>query len=695
MYRWNLMLRTLFESRRQQSKARRSQTMIRPHLEVLEDRTLPSASSLPVVAVASPPAVPQVAAITSFVDSMVQQRLQVIDTIVQDASNIWNALSQQIIQEAAFIQQQVDRVLGINAANPTPSSNAAVSQPNSDCGAGQNHTSGSGSGSGAATTAHDDPHPRLQKALALTDSGSGSGDSPDGYSGSATVYGPVWLDNNGDGSQDQSNEEMDYVGATVDLLRSDNGGPWSLIASTTTNGTKYGTNYSIQVGFPVPNSYLYQLLVVFPQYVAATIPSAQSQINAAGYSQVFSLSPGTMQFIPAGLVSMNVNTLTDDPNGPTQQNTVTLRDAILTGDSPNLPLPFPAVTFVQNPQTGQKLSGTITLQATLPAITKSYNIDGPGASTLAVSGNNSYGLFTVGGGVTSSISGLTIEYGNATYGGGVFNSGTLTLANDTITNNDPVNGGGIFNTKGKSILIKDDVTKNTATQLGGGIYNAGGGTVTISGSDIYNNRAGSAGGGIFNAGGQGGATLDIKNDTTIDYNIATVNGGGVMNTAGNVMMTGGSIYENSGSEAGGIFTAGGTVSLTYVYLYANFATTANGGGICDNGGGLLIKGGTVQGNTAKSGKGGGIFLFSGTLTLAAGGTGDVTIGGGNTAKTGGGLYLASGTTNFMGCDVGGNTATVKAAGVAYTTNAKLVPKPPIPPASLTDDDDPGKQPVPV
>ncbi len=688
MFRWNLMLRTLFASCRQQSKARRLQTAVKPQVEELTPRILPSASSLPVVTVASPPVVPQVAAITSFVDSMVEQRLQLIDTIVQDASNIWNTLGQEIVQEVTTLQLQLGRILGINPNTSNPSSNAALSQPSSDRGAAQGH----GSGSGAMTTAHDDPHPRLEKAVPLTDSGSGSGDSPDGYSGSATVYGPVWLDNNGDGSQDQANEEMDYAGATVDLLRStDNGAHWSVIASTTTSGAKYGTNYSIQVGFPVPNSYLYQIEVVFPQYFAATIPSAQSQINAQGYSQVFSLAPGTMQFIPAGLVSMNVNTLGDDPNGPTQQNTVTLRDAILTGDSPNLPLPFPAVTFVQNPQTGQKLSGTIALQATLPAITKSYNVDGPGASTLAVSGNNSYGLFTVGGGVTSSISGLTIEYGYASYGGGVYNSGTLTLANDTIANNDPVNGGGIFNSKGKLNVISDDVNNNTATGLGGGLYNGGGGMVTISASEFYNNRANS-GGGITNAGG--GATLDIKNDTTIDYNIATAFGGGVYNTSGKVMMTGGSIYENSSSSGGGIYTVGGNVSLTYVYLYANFAKTGSGGGIFDDGN-VLLKGGTVQGNTAKIGEGGGIYLLSGTLTLAAGGAGDVLIGGGNTAKTGGGLYLNSGTTNFMGCDVGGNTATVKAAGVAYTTNAKLVPKPPIPPASLTDDDDPGKQPVPV
>ena len=80
----------------------------------------------------------------------------------------------------------------------------------------QGHASGSGSGSRATTTAYDDPHPRLENALPLTDSGSGSGGGPGSYSGSATVTGKVWLDNNGDGSIDDN--EMDYADATVNLF---------------------------------------------------------------------------------------------------------------------------------------------------------------------------------------------------------------------------------------------------------------------------------------------------------------------------------------------------------------------------------------------------------------------------------------------------------------------------------------------
>jgi len=402
-----------------------------------------------------------------------------------------------------------------------------------------------------------------------------------------------------------------------------------------------------------------------------------------------------------GLCSMDDDVDADDPNGPlaADQDEVTLRDAIETGDNGGglgHGSTIEPITFV-NPSNGDPLTGTITLQATLPAITKSYNIDGSG---LTVSGNNSYGLFTVGGGVTSSISGLTIEYGSAEYGGGVYNSGTLTLANDTIANNDSAKGGGVFNTKGKTRLIKDDVTNNTATVSGGGIYNAGGGgTVTISGSDVYNNRV-QYGAGIFNAGVQGGATLNIKNGSTIDYNTATIRGGGIYNSKALVSMKGGSIYDSisatGGAGGGGIFTVSGTLLLSDVHLWANFAKSGNGGGINQAGGRVTISSGTINSNYASNGQGGGIYVLGGTLTINKG-TNIGYTGGGNTAITGGGMYLTGATTtNLNGCTVEGNKVTNPtntAPGIAYTTTAKFNPPPPIPAANLTDKDDPGGQPV--
>ena len=86
-------------------------------------------------------------------------------------------------------------------------------------------------------------------------------------------------------------------------------------------------------------------------------------------------------------------------------------------------------------------------------------------------------------GVTASISGLTIENGQKLYqhgnvnGGGIDNSGTLTLSNVAITGN-----------------------STNGSQGGGGIYNNG--SLTMSNSTVSNNAGydGYSGAGIRNSG---------------------------------------------------------------------------------------------------------------------------------------------------------------------------------------------------
>jgi hypothetical protein len=660
-------------------------------LEALEDRTMSSASS---VFDASPPA----AAIGSFMDSIVEQRVQEIATIVQYANNVWNTLGQEMVQEAASLQQQLYRILGIYPNTQAQPSNLSVTQP--DSGTAKSYASGSGSGSGTTSTHATVPAQERTEEQPLT-SGSGSG-SPAFYSGSATVDGYVWLDNNGDGiwERNEGDNELGYGGATVNLWVYYDG-TWDQDGEGDITDSDGYYEFD-DVTLPNPGENQFEIQVLSPPGFEPTIPGGTSQIiNAQGFTAAFNLSPGGAVQKTGGLASMTVNTTADDPNGPTQANTVTLRDAMQTGNNGGGILHLTKINF-----TGNGASGTITLQAALPAIKGGYYIIGPTNSSVTVNGNNNAGtIFTLNAGYTSEISNLTITGGYGQSGGGIFNSGSLTLANDNIVNNSTPNGGnggGILNTKGLLNVNSTNVTKNKAvpnTQmpkgvlggLGGGLYNVGGGAVTISASDFDNNRA-SNGGGIFNANdGGGGSTVRIKNGTTIDYNIVTGGGGGVDNSFGTVTMSGGSIYENSSGAGGGIYTVEGTTTLWNVYLYANFAQTGNGGGILENNGNVtLIGGGTVQGNRANNGQGGGIYVMNGNLFLRGG----ELIGGGNTAITGGGLYLAGGQTFFSGVTVSGNKATNPtntAPGVAYTTNGDWGPKPP----NLTDDDDPGGNPVQV
>ncbi len=66
------------------------------------------------------------------------------------------------------------------------------------------------------------------------------------------------------------------------------------------------------------------------------------------------------------------------------------------------------------------VDGTIVLTDSLPAITDTLTISGPGAGSLAVSGANTYRPFSITTGVAVTISGLTVRDGFAVDGGGIY-----------------------------------------------------------------------------------------------------------------------------------------------------------------------------------------------------------------------------------------------------------------------------------
>ena len=79
------------------------------------------------------------------------------------------------------------------------------------------------------------------------------------------------------------------------------------------------------------------------------------------------------------------------------------------------------------------LSGTITLTGGALSVAASVTINGPGASTLTIDGNNAGQIFNVVGGVTASISGLTLTDGSGDVngdGGAITTAGNLTLDQD-------------------------------------------------------------------------------------------------------------------------------------------------------------------------------------------------------------------------------------------------------------------------
>jgi hypothetical protein len=239
----------------------------------------------------------------------------------------------------------------------------------------------------------------------------------------------------------------------------------------------------------------------------------------------------------------------------------------------------------------------ITLASTLDVNTN-VNISGPGASRLVVSGNNAVEDFSVASGVTATISGITIEDGNAGSGsgGGIYNQGTLTLTDSTLSSNRAFQGGGIYNqgalTVSASTLSGNNIVNGNGSS-GGGIYNQG--TLTLTDSTLSSNTAPNGwGAGLLTA-------MDSETkvvDGTFSDNVASVDGGGIFNYG--VLTVSASTF--SGNEAvngdgGGIYNFyQETMSVSDSTLSGNRAGF-NGGGIVNEGGSMTVTSSTLSGNT--------------------------------------------------------------------------------------------------
>src|SRR5262249_8516942 len=121
------------------------------------------------------------------------------------------------------------------------------------------------------------------------------------------------------------------------------------------------------------------------------------------------------------------------------------------------------------------VTGTINLLGALEDLSSNIQIIGPGADQLTIRRDTGgdYGIFNVASGATVRMSGLTVSNGDTNNGGGIYNAGTLTVQDCTLSGNDVVyKGGGICNT-GTLTVQNSALLGNSASDYGGGIYNAG------------------------------------------------------------------------------------------------------------------------------------------------------------------------------------------------------------------------------
>ena len=168
------------------------------------------------------------------------------------------------------------------------------------------------------------------------------------------------------------------------------------------------------------------------------------------------------------------------------------------------------------------VTGAITLTSGELFITKNLTIQGPGATSLAISGDDASRVVRVGPGTTVTITDITIRNGYTYAGAGIENNGALMLINVAVRDNtSESSGGGILN-YGPLTLTNVTISGNTASGAhpigGGGIAHFGGAAtlknVTISGNSAINT------GGVGNVASGGG--ISVYNPATLNLNNVTI-----------------------------------------------------------------------------------------------------------------------------------------------------------------------------
>jgi CSLREA domain-containing protein len=430
-----------------------------------------------------------------------------------------------------------------------------------------------------------------------------------------------------------------------------------------------------------------------------------------------------VQVTPAYAANIMVNSNEDTDTVNVNDGKCTLREAI-TAANTDLPrggctagsAGVDSISFAAN--------YTITVGSQLPFITTAMTITGMGqANTIiqAAGTPNTVGwrVFQVTGTGNLILDGLTVQNGKcdascttvggveANAGGGIHNSGILTVKNSTIRGNRGTLGGGIYNS---STLTVENSTfaANEAFQIlseedgGGAIYNSG--TLTITNSVFSTNIAEKNGGAIFNSStgtailtnttvsgndGQFGGGLNnlgtvTVNNSTFSNNIGAtaanftimLGGGGIRNS-GTLTVVDSTFSGNNAGLGGGILnvclnncSARATISSTV--FSTNSATFQGGGMYSHHRSEITVTNSTFLGNTGPSG-GGGILNWLTNNATVTGSTfsGNTSLSPSSGSALGGGLYHDAGPLTVMNSTFFDNKSTLPGGGIVNRGGATL------------------------
>jgi CSLREA domain-containing protein len=379
---------------------------------------------------------------------------------------------------------------------------------------------------------------------------------------------------------------------------------------------------------------------------------------------VFALLAGALTLTVSGAraATITVNTLADENDGSCADGDCSLRDAVraaAAGDT---------VDF--------DVTGTITLTQGLIMVTKTLAIDGPGAASLAVSGNGASTIWLVvpPAGARVDISGLSFVKSNgsalavngrvnvadcaftdnaADSGAAISNAagGLLTMSRCVFANNRASGSGGAIVTRGALTVTDSALTGNSARNYGGGIYVTGNTSATLLvAGGVFSGNTAYDGGGIQEWNSR--ASLTVTGATFIS-NTAARNGGALYAYSGaatviDTVFTG----NTAGTHGGAILKSFNMLTVTRGVFADNLAAAGMGGGVA-NWATASVADSIFISNTSRSGDGGGGIASYGTVAVSR------SLFSGNRAlrNDGGGggiLNQAGGTLHVAGCVFAGN-----------------------------------------
>jgi hypothetical protein len=211
-------------------------------------------------------------------------------------------------------------------------------------------------------------------------------------------------------------------------------------------------------------------------------------------------------------------------------------------------------------------------------INKNLTIDGAGSGITVDGSGSGNRVFQIDNGDSVVINGLTITGGSGGAfggGGGIYNAGFLTLSNSTVTGNHAFEGGGILNASNGTMVMSGDTVNNNTTSgdNGGGINNSG--KLTIINCTIAANQA-ISGGGIAN-----GGVLMMANSTVASNTVVTGDGGGIYTLGGELDLLN-TIVFNPSSGAATKNDVSGMIDRAQGDLFGSAVTIAAGGNLGGN-----------------------------------------------------------------------------------------------------------------